>query len=135
MGEDYKLFKFLSFKKSNGVPLIAILFQSLISIILILTSSFETIIVYVGFTLNIFTFLTVLGIFVHRYKFKNAERPYKTWGYPIIPVIFLLFMIWIFVGLMIVRPYESLLGISTLFTGLLFYFISKYFSKKETVNS
>ncbi|MFA4852402.1 MAG: amino acid permease [Bacteroidales bacterium] len=131
MGEDYSLLKFLSKKNKRGIPLIAILFQSLISLILIISASFETIIVYVGFTLNIFTFLTVLGIFVHRYKFKDIERPYKTWGYPVVPIIFLLLMLWIFIGLMIVRPIESLLGFATVLSGLLFYFVCKYYSKKE----
>jgi len=135
MGEDYSMLKFLSKKNKRGIPLIAIIFQSLISFVLIISASFETIIVYVGFTLNIFTFLTVLGVFIHRYKFKDIERPYKTWGYPIVPVIFLLLMLWIFIGLMIVRPTESLIGLATVLLGLLVYFLCKYFSKNTIIQN
>jgi APA family basic amino acid/polyamine antiporter len=135
MGEDYSLLKFLSKKNKRGIPVIAVIFQSLISFALIITASFETIIVYVGFTLNIFTFLTVLGIFIHRHKFKNIERPYKTWGYPIVPIIFLILMLWIFIGLMIVRPVESLIGLATVLLGLLVYFICKYFSKNTLIQN
>ncbi len=135
MGEDYSLLKFLSKKNLKGVPLVAVLFQSLISFILIITASFDAIIVYVGFTLNIFTFLTVLGVFIHRHKFKDTIRPYKTWGYPVVPIIFLILMLWIFIGLMIVRPYESLTGLATVLLGLLVYFICKYYSKTEIINN
>ena len=131
MGEDYYIFRLFSKKTHKGVPIYAILVQSLISLVLILTASFEKIIIFVGFTLNIFTFLTVLGVFIHRYRFKNVERPYKTWGYPIVPIIFLLLMLWIFIGLLIVRPKESLLGILTVFSGFIFYFLNKLFKNKS----
>lgn len=133
MGEDYSLLKFLSRKSTHGLPIYAVLFQSLISLILILTASFEIIIVYIGFTLNIFTFLTVLGVFIHRYKFKDADRPYKTWGYPVVPIIFLALMLWIFIGLLIARPVESLFGIITIISGFIFYFIDKLFFKSNPI--
>ena len=131
MGEDYRLFRLLAKKNSKGIPVYSILLQSFISLILILTASFETIIVFVGFTLNIFTFLTVLGVFVHRYRFRDAERPYKTWGYPVVPIIFLLLMLWIFIGLLIVRPKESLLGVLTVFLGFIPYFLDKFLNNKK----
>jgi APA family basic amino acid/polyamine antiporter len=133
MGEDYSLLGFLAKKNSKKIPVYSILLQSVISFALILTSSFETIIVYIGFTLNIFTFLTVLGVFIHRYKFKDAVRPYKTWGYPVVPLIFLALMLWIFIGLLIARPMESLYGLLTVLSGLIFYFISKYFSSNKEI--
>jgi len=130
MGEDYQLLKFLSFRSKKGIPLYAILVQSFISLIMIMTGSFEQVLTYTGFTLNLFTFMTVAGVFVHRYRFRNAERPYKTFGYPVIPIIFLAIMGWTLYFLLTERPLESLLGLATVCTGLFIYFADKIFFKK-----
>jgi len=125
MGEDLKIFKFLSKKSSRGTPVYALLLQFAISFILIITSSFESVLTYAGFTLNLFTFMTVLGVFIHRYKFPDVERPYKTWGYPIVPLIYL-FVILLTLGYLVKeRPYESLMGFATVFSGSILYWINK----------
>ncbi len=133
MGEDIKLIKFLSFKTLKGTPVIGVWLQCLISGILIITSSFEKVMTYAGFTLNLFTFMTVLGIFIHRYKYKNIERPYKTWGYPVVPILFLLIMLWTLCYLAYDRPKESLMGFFTLFCGSVLYFINIYIFEKKKV--
>jgi APA family basic amino acid/polyamine antiporter len=66
MGEDLPLLKKLAVRNTKGIPVFAILLQSTISLILILTASFDTVLFYIAFTLDIFTFSTVLGIFVMR---------------------------------------------------------------------
>ncbi len=81
--------------------------------------------IYVGFTLNLCTFLTVLGVFVSRRRFVDLPRPYKTWGYPVVPVIFLVIMGWNLVYLLMERPIASLAGLLTMISGLVFYFISR----------
>ncbi|MGZ3900908.1 MAG: APC family permease, partial [Bacteroidia bacterium] len=63
MGNDIKGLKFFATSNNHNVPYVAIIFQSVIAIVLVITSSFQSLITYVGFTLNLFTFLTVLGIF------------------------------------------------------------------------
>ena len=121
MGEDLKLFRFLSYKsKRHQTPMYAILLQSGISILLIMTSSFESVMTYAGFTLAFFTFLTVLGVFIHRRKFKDVERPYKTWGYPIIPIIYIIVIVWILVFTFKGKPLESSLGLLTVLSGSVF---------------
>lgn len=135
MGEDYKLLSFLSFRNKKNVPLYAILAQSFISLIMIFTGSFETVLTYTGFTLNLFTFMTVAGVFVHRYRFKDAERPYKTLGYPFVPLIFLIIMGWTLFFLLRERTTESLLGLATVCSGLIIYFADKQiFSNKKTLS-
>ncbi len=125
MGEDNSLLRFLSIKNKSMIPYVAILFQSAISIILIITSTFEQVLIYVGFTLNIFTFLTVLGLIIFRIKQPNIERPYKTWGYPVTPLVFLSVTLWILYYGLVNKPYESMVGIATVLSGLLVYYYGR----------
>jgi APA family basic amino acid/polyamine antiporter len=131
MGEDIAILRFLSKKSKRGTPVYALIVQFCISFVLIITSTFESVLTYAGFTLNLFTFMTVLGVFVHRYKFKNADRPYKTWGYPVVPIFFLAVTLWILIYLIYQKPYESLMGFLTLFSGSVFYWISIWVDKTK----
>jgi APA family basic amino acid/polyamine antiporter len=100
------------------------LLQTFISLILIKTSSFEIVLVYVGFTLNLCTFLAVAGVFACRIRYPDMPRPYKTWGYPIVPLTFLLIMGWNLIYLLIDRPLASTAGLAVMLLGLGFYFLS-----------
>ncbi len=131
MGEDIKLLKFISFKsKKHGTPVIAILLQSTISILLILTSSFDTVLTSTGFVLAFFTFLAVLGVFVHRIKFKDVERPYKTWGYPVTPIIFLIIIIWTLCFTFYGKPKYSIIGLIAVLSGSIIYFFNIWLEKR-----
>jgi APA family basic amino acid/polyamine antiporter len=126
MGKDIRGLRFFSLTNTAGVPYVAIISQSVIAIVLALTSSFESIITYVGFTLNIFTFLTVAGVFILRRKFKDRPSPYRTPLYPLTPIIFLLMIGWISVNIFIQKPVESLYGLGTVLGGMvLFVFTNK----------
>jgi APA family basic amino acid/polyamine antiporter len=82
--------------------------------------------------MNIFAFLTILGVFIHRKKHPKMHRPYKTKGYPITPIIFMLFVIWNMLYLFIEKTNETLIGLSTLLLGFLVYLIVK---KGKTTSS
>lgn len=125
IGEDYPLLRPLAYRSTRGVPITAMLLQSAVSLVLIITSSFETVLVYVGFALNLCTFLAVLGVFVSRCRFPDLPRPYLTWGYPAVPVVFLIIMGWNLVFLLFERPLASLAGLLTMLLGLVFYYISR----------
>lgn len=128
MGADIKGLKFFAISNKNNVPYVAIIFQSIIAIVLVLTSSFESLITYVGFTLNLFTFLTVAGIFILRYKHKHIVTSYKTFLYPLTPILFLSIILFILTYIMIEKPVESLCGLVTVLLGLIVYFLT---NKKE----
>jgi APA family basic amino acid/polyamine antiporter len=135
MGEDIKLLKFISFKsKKHGTPVFAILIQSCISILLILTSSFDTVITSTGFILAFFTFLAVLGLFIHRVKFKDAERPYKTWGYPVTPIIFLIIVVYTLYFTFYGNPKYSIIGLLAVLSGSIIYLISIWSEKRSNKN-
>ncbi len=125
MGEDYTLLGFLTKKNRNGVPVYALLFQYAVVILLVLTSKFEQIITYIGFVLSLSTFLTVLGVFVLRWKSPALPRPYKTWGYPATPIVFLAVTGWMLFFVLRDKPLESLAGLATVLAGLVFYFIDR----------
>jgi len=129
IGEDYRLLSWLA-RKRNDVPYIAILFQSLISIFFILTSTFEQVIIFVGFTLNLFTFLSVLGVFITRFRQKKGETFYRAFGYPYLPGFFLLVNSWILVYGFIYKPHESLAGLVITASGWVIYLLSKPGSSK-----
>jgi APA family basic amino acid/polyamine antiporter len=125
IGEDYHLFRWMGRTTQKDIPAVAILTQGLLSIVYILTSTFDQVIVFIGFTLNLFTFMTVLGVMILRKKHPELPRPYKTFGYPVVPVLFLLINIWILAYGLIYRTKESLAGIGITFVGLLVYGIDR----------
>jgi len=79
----------------NHVPVTAVLMQGVWACLLALTGSFDTLTDYVIFGSWIFYALVTLSIFVFRRKFPDAERPYRAFGYPVVPVLFLLVAAWL----------------------------------------
>ena len=123
MGQDIKGLRFFARSNKNNVPYVAIIFQSIIALVLVATSSFQALITYVSFTLNLFTFLTVAGIFVLRRKYKHIDTAYKTPFYPITPILFLGILLWVIINIIRERPMESMYGMCTVLLGLLIYFV------------
>jgi APA family basic amino acid/polyamine antiporter len=135
IGEDYSIFRYLSHKNSHGIPVVAIVSQSLIALILLFSSSFDMIITYISFTLSLFTTLTVLGVFILRFQKPDLERPYKTWGYPVTPAIFLILNCWFLWFVFKGKPVASLVGLSVVAMGLVVYFLAKFLSKNKEIKS
>jgi basic amino acid/polyamine antiporter, APA family len=123
MGQELKGLKFLAITNTNGVPFVAIVFQSLIALALVFTSSFESLITYVSFTLNLFTLLTVLGLFILRSKFKRLSPQYRSPLFPLPALFFLVVMLWVLAHILFSHPLESFLGLGTVLLGWVFYFL------------
>ena len=124
MGEDMRAFRLLARKTSRGIPVPATIVQFIIVIVLLLTSTFDKVLTYVQFALQVCSFLTVLGVIVLRFRRPNLARPYKTWGYPLTPLVFLGISAWMLVHIWRSNPQESLWGLATMAVGLVVYFIS-----------
>jgi len=124
MGEDMRLLRPLARCTRQGVPVIATLLQFGIAVALILWSTFDKVTKYVGFSLQICSFLVVLGLIVLRFTQPNLRRPYKTWGYPVTPLIFLFISAWMLIHIWRSNPAESLRGLGTMALGLILYAIS-----------
>ena len=133
MGEDLTALRVFARRNARGAPVRAIVLQSSIALFLVVTSTFEVVLTYVGFLLALFALMTVLGVFVMRVKEPHAKRPFKTWGYPVTPAVFLLLNGWMLCYLVIERPLPSLGGLITVACGILFYrmFATRQFTKTE----
>ena len=124
MGEDIPALRFLAPKSRAGIPVRALLLQTGITLLFILKPGFQAVLVYAGFVLNLFTFLTVLGLFVLRARQPDLPRPYRAWGYPVTPLIFLGLSGWTLAFILRDKPMESLYGLATLAIGALVYFLT-----------
>src|SRR5205807_824938 len=122
MGEDHWLLRFLGRKNTGGVPANAVLVQLLIVNLLLLTRSFELVIVYIQFSLLLCSLLAVLGVIVLRATRPGLVRPYKVWAYPLPPLLFAAITIWMMIYLLRSHPIESLGGLATMLVGVLLYF-------------
>lgn len=122
IGQDYTFFRALARTNSHGIPVIAILVQTLLVLLLLLTSTFESLLVYTQFTLALSSAATVAGIFILRRR--DLERPYRTWGYPITPILFLTLSLVMVFFTLISHPKESLAGFATVVLGLPIYWLS-----------
>jgi len=129
MGEDFPLLRKLSRRTEIGIPVNAILVQSAITLVYIYTATFQQALLYAGFTLNLITAVTVAGVFVLRRREPGIERPYRTWGYPWPPIVFLLLSAWSLTFMLIDRPQESLAGLLTLSAGLVIYLLDHAWSR------
>ena len=124
MGEDIPALRWLAPRSRAGIPVRALLLQTVITLAFVLKPSFKEVLVYAGFVLNLFTFLTVLGLFVLRWQKPDLPRPYRAWGYPVTPLIFLGLSGWTLAFILRDKPTESLYGLATLGVGLLVYFLA-----------
>jgi APA family basic amino acid/polyamine antiporter len=127
MGEDLPMLKVLAKTNKRNVPYMAVITQSAITVLLIITAQFESVLTFVGFSLSIFTFLTVSSIFILRFR-KMETLGYKTWGYPITPLIFLALNGYTIYKVLEMKPVESLLGLLNVAIGGVIYFIGKLVS-------
>ena len=124
IGEDFSALKFLSRSNSDGLPYVAIWTQSALTLVFILTSGFESILVFAGFTLALNSFVTVLGVFVLRWRQPELERPYRTFGYPVTPVIYLLLTGWTLGYVLYNRPAEGAFGLGLILSGVVVFLLS-----------
>ena len=81
MGEDHKILGILSSKNASGIPIKSFWIQLVISIIFILTSTFEQVLLYAGISLIITTVFSVIALFVLRITEPNLKRTYKVWAF------------------------------------------------------
>ena len=125
MGEDYRMIRWFSKLSGREIPVRAIIVLGIISVIYVLTSTFEQVITIIGFTLNLFTLLTVTGLIINRRRNPGQSPPFRMGLYPVLPLIFILINLWILVFGLIYRPVESLAGILIASVGGLLYLIEK----------
>lgn len=99
-------------------PAFAIVAQALWAAVLIVTGSYESLAEYSMFAIWLFYGLMVTGVIVLRRKQPDLARPYRMWGYPVTPVLFLAVTIWFLVNTLITRPWPALAGLVLIAAGV-----------------
>lgn len=125
MGEDLSALRWLAPRSPAGLPVRALALQTILTLLFVLKQDFSAVMVYAGFVLNLFTFLTVFGVFVLRWRQPDLPRPYRAWGYPVTPLLFLGLSSWTLLFILRDKPVESLYGLATLAGGLLVYLLAR----------
>ena len=131
IGEDFHALRFFARTNRDGVPAIAIYTQTALSVVFILTASFESILVFAGFTLALNSFVTVLSVFVLRWRQPQLPRPYRTFAYPLTPLLYLSLTGWTLVFVLVNKPVEGLFGLGLIASGLVFYLVSARASRDK----
>jgi APA family basic amino acid/polyamine antiporter len=119
-GLFFKKFAFVHPKYHT--PSIAIIWQGIFASVLCLTGSYEQLFTYVVFAVLLFFVGVVAAVFILRRTRPDAKRPYRVWGYPVIPILFGLIIVWILINTLIERPMESVIGLILIIVGLPVYF-------------
>ncbi|MFN5346721.1 MAG: APC family permease [Bacteroidota bacterium] len=95
VAQDFQELNYLSVFSKNDVPVRAIIIQSLIAIVILLTTDFQFVITCIGFVLTLFTTLTAAGLIWLRKKRADVPRPIRVPLYPILPIVYIVFNCWI----------------------------------------
>jgi len=123
MGEDIPAIRLFARKSGNGSPTYAILFQVAVATLMLFTRSFEAVLDFIQFSLLFCSFFAVLGVIKLRITHPELPRPYRAWGYPLTPVVFLVVTGFMMYYLFTERPLQAALGMLIMISGLVIYAI------------
>jgi APA family basic amino acid/polyamine antiporter len=130
MAKDNLFFKSAGALNKNAVPAAGLKVQAVWASLLCLSGTYSNLLDYVVFAVLIFYVLTIAGIFVLRRKQPDVERPYKTFGYPVVPVIYMAAASLIMFVLLIYKPNYTWPGLIIVIMGVPVYYIWKRFGNR-----
>jgi APA family basic amino acid/polyamine antiporter len=124
MARDGVFFRSLSqVHPTLNTPVNAIILQAVWTCFLLITGTFGTLFTYVSVIITLFSAFTVGSVIVLRYKRPDLHRPYKLWGYPVVPILFIVIHLWIVWGSVTENPFSSLVGLFIVCLGIPAYLI------------
>ncbi|MEI6124186.1 MAG: amino acid permease [Bacteroidota bacterium] len=129
MSNDGLFFRKVGKLNKYQVPATALYIQCIWASVLCLSGKYGDLLDYVVFAVLIFYVLTILGVYVLRIKKPDAERPYKAFGYPVLPAIYIITAVFIMVILLIYKPLYTWPGLIIVFLGIPIYYGWKVFKK------
>lgn len=129
MAQDGLFFKNAAVLNKNNVPQWALWAQCLVACILCLSGKYGDLLDMISFVVVIFYVLTIAGIFILRKKMPDAERPYKAFGYPVLPLLYILMGIAFCILLVIFKPQYTWPGLIIVLIGIPIYYLAV--SKKK----
>ncbi len=118
MGLDYPALAILSRRTRHGAPAVAVAVQAALAAAMIATASFGALLAYIGFTLSLVAGVCVAGVIVLRRREPDLARPYRTWGYPVTPLLFVALSAWMVAHAILEKPAASWAGVATVLAAL-----------------
>ncbi len=131
MANDGLFFKKTASLNKHAVPEFGLWLQCLVASALCLSGRYGDLLDMISFVVVIFYVLTIIGIYILRAKRPDAERPYKAFGYPFLPAVYILMGICFCTLLIIYKPNFTWPGLIVVLTGVPVYYMWKAFDKKE----
>ena len=126
LAEDHpRFFGLLRRRNTDGIPVPAVIFQSALTLLLLLTATFEQVLVCTQLALLACGFLVVVGLMVLRWREPLLPRPFRVPLYPLTPLLFLAISAFAMVYTAVSRPFEAMCGAVTMLLGLLLYFAAR----------
>ena len=133
MGEDIPALAWLSVKSRRGLPVNAFVFQTVVALTFIYTSTFPQVLLYASILLTTISTLAVAGVYVLRWTEPTLARPYRTWGYPVTPALYLAVNVWALTFVLMNETFASLVGLGILGVGLALYTVVQRLTPSRVV--
>ena len=132
MARERLFFPGIAKLNSVNVPSNSLLWQGIWASVLVLSGTFDQLTDMIIFAVFIFYGATSLGVIILRYKMPDAHRPYKVWGYPVVPIVFILFCIGLFINTVVTRPREAAIGMTLILAGIpVFLYLQRKYGKAD----
>jgi basic amino acid/polyamine antiporter, APA family len=131
MAKDGLFFKKTGELNKNAVPEAAMWAQCIVASLLCLSGKYNDLLDMVSFVVVLFYALTIFGIYRLRKNKPDLERPYKAFGYPVLPAIYILLAITFCVFLVLMKPTYALIGLGIVLIGIPLYYIAVASQKKS----
>ncbi|MFN4971957.1 MAG: APC family permease [Bacteroidota bacterium] len=131
MAHDGLFFKQAKKLNSNHSPQFALTIQAIWTSLLTLSGSYGDLLDYVVFAVLLFYILTVGAVFVLRFKQPLTNRPYRVWGYPLIPLLYIIAAAFICINLLLYKPEYTYPGLKIVLLGIPVYFLINLKSKEH----
>lgn len=134
MAKEGMFFKPVAKLNNASVPGNSLLYQGVWAVILVFSGTFDQLTDMIIFAVFIYYGATTLGVFILRKRMPDAPRPYKVWGYPVIPAIIILFCAALFINTFFSRPREAAIGVVLMLTGVPVYWWFKNRLSKQQIS-
>ena len=132
MANDGLFFKKTASLNKHAVPEFGLWLQCLVASLLCLSGKYGDLLDMISFVVVIFYVLTILGIYILRVKSPEAERPYKAFGYPFLPALYIVMGLSFCILLIIFKPNFTWPGLIIVLTGVPIYYMWKAMDKKNS---
>ncbi len=107
-----------------AVPANGIWIQCMVAVLLCLSGKYGDLLDYISFVVMLFYVITIAGVFILRRKRPDADRPYKAFGYPVVPFVYMVLAATFCISLIIYRPDFTVRGLIIVLSGIPVYYLA-----------